>query len=163
MAVPKEEADQMAHQIQPRDGGFTYDTSTNRHHQGAGWAVAIPGHEERHPPGYEIARTHIQHYEEAHRNFLAQKGVHLGGWHDPKTGVRTFDTSEIFTHRELGRSAMVARGEDAMTNMTNFKSTRNKYKEAHAAGKISDADYELMRAGGVSLESRYRDQSPAGS
>lgn len=54
---------------------------------------------------------------------------------------------------------MVSRGEDAMTNMSNYKSTRNKYKKAYAAGKISDDDYELMRAGATSLMSRYRDQS----
>jgi hypothetical protein len=153
----------MAQMIQPQDGGFTFNTQTNKHFKGPGFAVAIPGNEERHPPGSEIARSHIQHYARVHQNFLSQKGVHLGGWHDPETGDRSFDTSEIFTHRELGRSAMVARGEDAMTNMSNFKSIRNPYKEAHAAGKISDSDYELMRAGAKSLESRYRDQSPAGS
>jgi hypothetical protein len=146
----------MADQIRPRDGGFTYNTKTHQHFSGKGFAVAIPGNEERHPPGYDIARTHIQHYERANQTFLAQQGVHAGGWHDPKTGARTFDTSEVFPHKELGRSAMVSRGEDAMTNMSNYHSTRNKYKEAHAAGRITDDEYELARAGATSLLNRYQ-------
>lgn len=153
----------MAKTIQPQDGGFTFNTQTGRHFKGSGFAVAVPGNEERHPPGYDIARTHIQHYAAKHAAALSQRGIHLGGWHDPKTGDRSFDTSEIFAQRELGRANMVARGEDAMTNMSNYKSTRNKYKEAHAAGKITDEQYETMRAGAKSLASRYRDQSPAGS
>ena len=155
MALSQGSATRLVNRLKPPDGGFTYNTRTRRHFKGSGFAVAIPGAEKRFSPGIVVTNQHLQHYEQVHNTFLSQRGVYLGGWHDPKTHDRSLDTSEVFAQKELGRAAMVARGEDAMTNMSNFHSTRNKYKAAHVAGKISDADYEIMQAGAKSLHRRY--------
>jgi hypothetical protein len=139
----------------PEDGGFTFDTKAGQHYEGPGFAVAIPGAEDRHPPGYAIARSHINHYANAHQSWLSQPGHFMGGWHDPRGGARTFDVSEIFADRRRANVAMVARGEDAMMNMSNYRSARNPYKEARRKGRISQEDYETMQAGAQSLERRY--------
>lgn len=151
MAISEGQGDELAGRLRMPDGGFTFDTKTGKHHQGPGFAVAIPGAEERHPSGYDITRGHIQHYERQHAQYLSRQGVHLGGWHDPVTSNRTLDTSEIFGDRRRGHVAMVARGEDAMTNMTNYKSIRNPYKEAAKKGTISGDDYDLMQSAAQSL------------
>lgn len=156
--VTSKQGDELAGRMVIQDGGFTYNTQTGKHHEGPGFAVAIPGAEERHPGGYDIARGHIQHYARAHQNFLSQKGVHLGGWHDPVTGDRSFDTSEIFTDRRRANVAMVARGEDAMTNMSTYHSIRNPYKEAAAKGKITGEDAGLMQEAAQSLLRRSSSQ-----
>jgi hypothetical protein len=151
MVISNEQGDELAGRMRMPDGGFTFDTKTGQHHEGPGFAVAIPGAEENHPPGYPIARAHIQHYEQRHQQFLSQPGVHLGGWHDPESSRRAFDTSEIFSDRRHAKVAMVARGEDAMTNMSNYRSIRNPYKRALKKGKISQDDYDLMVAAGKNL------------
>ena len=151
MAINKETGDELAARLRMPDGGFTYDTKTGKHHEGPGFAVAIPGAEERHPGGYDIARGHIQHYERAHEQYLSRQGVHLGAWHDPLSGNRTFDTSEIFADRRRANVAMVARGEDAMTNMSTYRSIRNPYKEAAKKGKISGEDASMMQEAAQSL------------
>jgi hypothetical protein len=149
--VTKEQGDDLAGRIRPQDGGFTFNTQSGQHHEGPGFAVAIPGAEERHPGGYDIARGHIQHYARAHEQYLSRQGVHLGGWHDPVTGDRSFDTSEIFSDRRRANVAMVARGEDAMTNMSTYHSIRNPYKEAAKKGKISTKDASMMQEAAQSL------------
>lgn len=151
MALSKEQGDDLAGRIRPQDGGFTFNTKTGKHHEGPGFAVAIPGAEERHPGGYDIARSHINHYAQRNQEFLSRQGVHLGGWHDPVSGNRTFDTSEIFSDRRHANVAMVARGEDAMTNMSTYHSIRNPYKEAAAKGKITGEDAATMQEAAQSL------------
>jgi len=155
MAISKDESNELADRMRIQDGGFTYNTRTHQDYEGPGFAVAIPGAEDRHPGGYDIVRSHISHYEEANKTPLSREGVHLGGWHDPKTGYRTFDTSEIFRDRRRANVAMVARGEDAMTNMSTYGSIRNPYKEAAGSGKISQEDADTMQEGARSLAKRY--------
>lgn len=108
-------------QLKDPDGGFTIDPRTGAA-EAAGFFVSVhPEHE----VAIQIASVNPQsamRYARQKQEILKQEGNFFGGWHDPETGIVSFDVSSKTQSAEEARRLSAAHGQVAFFDAQTFDS-----------------------------------------
>lgn len=108
-------------QLKEPDGGFTIDPRTGAA-ESAGFFVSVHPEHEVAVPIASVNPQSIARYAYQKREVLKQEGNFFGGWHDPETGIVSFDVSSKAQSAEEARRLSAAHGQVAFFDAQTFDS-----------------------------------------
>jgi hypothetical protein len=132
--------------IHKPDGGFTYSFGTGRQPK-VGYPLSIYPERSKGIPFKDFHRTDVSIYIKKNKDILSKKESHLGGWHDPKTGMIYLDISVVKKTAKEAHDLALKYDQIAYFDLSIFKSvTVNAKATSGGANKMKTKKQDVTKS-----------------